>query len=587
MRDRRRSGRAVMRAPAGAARHRDGAARGGHRGGRRERAQRRLPDRRRGRLPQRRARAVRGRAGARDVRAHARGAAGHLRARRGARRRRGAFGRWACCAWPCPRRRRSTCATTPPRCARTASRARRSSARTCRPPCSAAGSWRCLTDHDGALHPARWYRLLAAAAEAAGARICEGTRGARARARARTRGRWSRSEAACAPGTWSWPPTARCRRSCPSTRAACARAGCTWSPPSRCRRRSTRLVYARWGYEYLQQRPDGRILAGGFSDVDADDSYTDSDAGSPADLGARRALPARGPRRATGASPTAGRASSATATTRCPTWARCPAATGLYVSGGYSGVGNVPGFMCGRDLADTIAGNGPEPLFPADREPWTPAAHDRRAERAARRERFAERTRASKAMFQRAERTLAGGVTSSFHRPRAVARVPRARRGRAGLGLDGNEYLDFHNGFSAMVQGHAHPAIVAAVRERAAARHALRRHHRGCGGGGRGARAPLRTPALALHELGHRVEHGGDPARARRHGPRGRGARWPAPTTGTPRSRTLHEVDFNDPEALERAHRRGRAGLRDHGGSDDERRARAPGAGLPRRRARR
>ena len=31
------------------------------------------------------------------------------------------------------------------------------------------------------------------------------------------------------------------------------------------------------------------------------------------------------------------------------------------------GQGNVPGFMCGRDLADTIAGSGPEPLFPADR----------------------------------------------------------------------------------------------------------------------------------------------------------------------------------------------------------------------------
>ena len=42
-----------------------------------------------------------------------------------------------------------------------------------------------------------------------------------------------------------------------------------------------RLVYARWGYEYLQQRPDGRILAGGFSDVDGDGSYTASDAGSP------------------------------------------------------------------------------------------------------------------------------------------------------------------------------------------------------------------------------------------------------------------------------------------------------------------
>jgi gamma-glutamylputrescine oxidase len=33
----------------------------------------------------------------------------------------------------------------------------------------------CLTENDGALHPARWYRLLAGAAEAAGARICEGS----------------------------------------------------------------------------------------------------------------------------------------------------------------------------------------------------------------------------------------------------------------------------------------------------------------------------------------------------------------------------------------------------------------------------
>ena len=52
-----------------------------------------------------------------------------------------------------------------------------------------------------------------------------------------------------------------------------------------------------------------------------------------------------------------------------------PGRPGLYVSGGYSGVGNVPGFMCGRDLADTIAGSGPEPLFPADREPWTGSAY--------------------------------------------------------------------------------------------------------------------------------------------------------------------------------------------------------------------
>jgi glutamate-1-semialdehyde 2,1-aminomutase len=81
---------------------------------------------------------------------------------------------------------------------------------------------------------------------------------------------------------------------------------------------------------------------------------------------------------------------------------------------------------------------------------------------------FAERTRVSRDLFQRAARSLAGGVTSSFHGsdpwPLYVARGDGARV----WDVDGNEYLDFHNGFSAMVQGHAHPAIVAAVREQVA-----------------------------------------------------------------------------------------------------------------------
>jgi glutamate-1-semialdehyde 2,1-aminomutase len=80
---------------------------------------------------------------------------------------------------------------------------------------------------------------------------------------------------------------------------------------------------------------------------------------------------------------------------------------------------------------------------------------------------FAERTAASKEMLDRAGRTLAAGVSSSFHGrepwPLYMARGEGARV----RDVDGNEYLDFHNGFSAMVQGHAHPAIVAAVRERA------------------------------------------------------------------------------------------------------------------------
>ena len=40
-----------------------------------------------------------------------------------------------------------------------------------------------------------------------------------------------------------------------------------------------------------------------------------------------------------------------------------PGRPDLYVAGGYSGHGNVPGFMCGRDIADAIAGRAPEPLF--------------------------------------------------------------------------------------------------------------------------------------------------------------------------------------------------------------------------------
>ena len=45
-----------------------------------------------------------------------------------------------------------------------------------------------------------------------------------------------------------------------------------------------------------------------------------------------------------------------------------PDTPGLYVAGGYSGTGNVLGYVAGQQLADAIAGVGePEPLFRADR----------------------------------------------------------------------------------------------------------------------------------------------------------------------------------------------------------------------------
>jgi glutamate-1-semialdehyde 2,1-aminomutase len=62
-----------------------------------------------------------------------------------------------------------------------------------------------------------------------------------------------------------------------------------------------------------------------------------------------------------------------------------------------------------------------------------------------------ERTPGSAAMFRRARRVLAGGIASSFQ-----ARQPWPIYLERGEGcriwdLDGNEFLDFHNGFSAML----------------------------------------------------------------------------------------------------------------------------------------
>ncbi len=86
--------------------------------------------------------------------------------------------------------------------------------------------------------------------------------------------------------------------------------------------------------------------------------------------------------------------------------------------------------------------------------------------------------------------------------------------------VDGNELLDFHNGFGSMVQGHAHPAIERAVQERYALRHALRGADRGRDRRRGRAQAPLRPAQVALHELGLRGDDGRDPDRARGHRPR-------------------------------------------------------------------
>ena len=80
--------------------------------------------------------------------------------------------------------------------------------------------------------------------------------------------------------------------------------------------------------------------------------------------------------------------------------------------------------------------------------------------------RLDERTPASERLFERARQALSGGVASAYQ-----ARDPWPVYLEHGAGakvwdVDGNEYLDFHNGFGSMVQGHAHPAITRAVERR-------------------------------------------------------------------------------------------------------------------------
>jgi glutamate-1-semialdehyde 2,1-aminomutase len=82
--------------------------------------------------------------------------------------------------------------------------------------------------------------------------------------------------------------------------------------------------------------------------------------------------------------------------------------------------------------------------------------------------RLDERTQGSAKMYERARRSLSGGVASSYQ-----ARDPWPIYLTTGEGpivhdVDGNRMWDFHNGFGSMVQGHAHPAIVRAVQERVA-----------------------------------------------------------------------------------------------------------------------
>jgi gamma-glutamylputrescine oxidase len=224
----------------------------------------------------------------------------------------------------------------------------------------------CLVDHDAALHPVQWYRGLAEAAEEAGARIREGTavRGpvpAPGEGEVQTDGGAVRAQHVVVAADAALPVLVPEYQG----RVRARRLHMVASEPTE--RVVEQLVYPRWGYEYFQQRPDGRLLLGGFSDLDGPASYTDREEGSPeiwdrlerylrAELGLSTSVTHRWVGLV------------GYTDDQLPFVGEVPGRPGLHVAGGYSGHGNVPGYVAGQEIADAIAGQvDRDPVFRADR----------------------------------------------------------------------------------------------------------------------------------------------------------------------------------------------------------------------------
>jgi gamma-glutamylputrescine oxidase len=114
--------------------------------------------------------------------------------------------------------------------------------------------------------------------------------------------------------------------------------------------------YGRHGFDYWQQSPDGRVLAGGFRDFALDSEFTADEVTTPqiqkalerfvADLVGRPLAVTHRWAGIFGLVPDL-----------MPVVGRVPGNDGVWVAGGYSGHGNVLGFACGDAVARAIVGD--------------------------------------------------------------------------------------------------------------------------------------------------------------------------------------------------------------------------------------
>jgi glutamate-1-semialdehyde 2,1-aminomutase len=81
-------------------------------------------------------------------------------------------------------------------------------------------------------------------------------------------------------------------------------------------------------------------------------------------------------------------------------------------------------------------------------------------------DRFRSARRHSDEEWKKAKEFIAKGVPSSFQDAAPQPIFIERGKGSRVWDVDGNEYVDFHNGFGVMVVGHAHPLVVEAMNKR-------------------------------------------------------------------------------------------------------------------------
>lgn len=125
--------------------------------------------------------------------------------------------------------------------------------------------------------------------------------------------------------------------------------------------RYTRPHYARFGYDYWQQLPDGRLVLGGRRDASFATEDTDVEETTDVIQSQLDALVEA----LVGYAPHVERRWAGiwgTTPDLMPLVGRVPGRDRVWVAGGYSGHGNVPGFACGDLVARAILGERPSEL---------------------------------------------------------------------------------------------------------------------------------------------------------------------------------------------------------------------------------